>query len=123
MKKVLLILTFAGLSLSISAQIPGDLSSRRVALPNGWNLTPAGKVLQLGDLPLNIVVSRNGRLAAVTNNGQSTQMIHLVDVKKGIVTDSVIIGKSWLGLAFSENGKALYASGGNDNWIIKYTIR
>lgn len=122
MKKIVLILMLSGVAVSISAQISGDLNSRRVALPNGWHLTPAGKIIQLGDLPLNIAVSRNGKLAAVTNNGQSTQMIHLVDIRKGIVTDSVIIGKSWLGLAFSDNGKELYASGGNDNWIIKYRI-
>ena len=29
----------------------------RVQLPNGWSLTPAGKSLPLGDLPLNIAVS------------------------------------------------------------------
>ena len=123
MKKTVLIMMLAGIAITISAQISGDLSSRRVALPNGWYLSPVGKVLQLGDLPLNIAVSPNGKLAAVTNNGQSTQMIHLVDVKKETVTDSVIIGKSWLGLVFSDNGKELYASGGNDNWIIKYKVR
>lgn len=123
MKKTVLIMMLAGIAISISAQISGDLSSRRVALPNGWYLTPAGKVLQLGDLPLNIALSPNGKLAAVTNNGQSTQMIHLVDVRKETVSDSVVIGKSWLGLVFSDNGKELYASGGNDNWIIKYKVR
>lgn len=123
MKKTVLIMMLAGIAISISAQISSDLSSHRVALPNGWYLSPVGKVLQLGDLPLNIAVSPNGKLAAVTNNGQSTQMIHLVDVKKETVTDSVIIGKSWLGLVFSDNGKELYASGGNDNWIIKYKVR
>ena len=80
-------------------------------------------MLPLGDLPLNIAVSPDKKLAAVTNNGQSTQTIQLIDIKKGIVTDSVIIGKSWLGLAFSDDGKSLYASGGNDNFIIRYTIR
>ncbi|MBS1606663.1 MAG: hypothetical protein JST42_28665, partial [Bacteroidetes bacterium] len=40
----------------------------RVKLPNGWSLTPAGRSLPLGDLPLNIAVSRNHRYAAVTNN-------------------------------------------------------
>jgi YVTN family beta-propeller protein len=123
MRKMMLLLMLVGAVVQITAQTTDDFSSRRVVLPNGWHLTPAGKMLQLGDLPLNIAVSPNGKLAAVTNNGQSTQMIHLVDIKKGKVTDSVIIGKSWLGLAFSDNGKALYASGGNDNWIIKYNIR
>jgi hypothetical protein len=36
--------------------------------------------------------------------------------------DSVIIAKGWLGLTFSKDGKNLYASGGNDNWIMRYQI-
>jgi len=123
MKNTFTLLLLIGLTIQIQAQIPDELSSRRVLLPNGWQLTPVGKILPLGDLPLNIAVSPNKKLAAVTNNGQITQTIQLIDVKKGIVTDSVIIGKSWLGLIFSDDGKSLYASGGNDNLIIRYTIR
>ncbi len=110
------------LSVGLQAQTPGQMESRRVVLPNGWQLTPAGKLLPLGDLPLNIAVSPDQKLAAVTNNGQSTQSIQLIDIKRGTTTDSVIIGKSWLGLAFSNDGKSLYASGGNDNIIIRYAV-
>ena len=123
MKKAFLFLSLISLIFQIQAQIPDELSSRRVLLPNGWQLTPVGKILPLGDLPLNIAVSPDKKMAAVTNNGESTQTIQLIDVKKSIVTDSVVIGKSWLGLAFSDDGKFLYASGGNDNFIIKYAIR
>ena len=59
---------------------------------------------------------------AVTNNGQSTQSIQLIDVKKEKILDNVEIPKSWLGLKFSADEKYLYASGGNDNWILKYAI-
>ncbi len=124
MKKAFLFLSLISLlHFRSRAQTTDELSSRRVLLPNGWQLTPVGKILPLGDLPLNIAVSPDKKLAAVTNNGQSTQTIQLIDLKKGIVTDSVIIGKSWLGLTFSDDGKYLYASGGNDNFIIKYAIR
>jgi hypothetical protein len=34
----------------------------------------------------------------------------------------VIIPKSWLGLKFSGDRKFLYASGGNDNIILKYAV-
>jgi YVTN family beta-propeller protein len=61
-------------------------------------------------------------MAAITNNGESDQSIQLVDIKKGEVIDSVVIGKSWLGLVFSDDSKSLYASGGNDNIIIKYSV-
>ena len=123
MNKSLFLLSLIAVTFQILAQTPDELSSRRVLLPNGWQLTPVGKILPLGDLPLNIAISSDRKLAAVTNNGQSTQTIQLIDVKKGIVTDSVIIGKSWLGIVFSDDGKSLYASGGNDNFIIRYAIR
>mgnify|MGYP003694428251 CR=1 FL=1 len=60
---------------------------------------------------------------AVTNNGQSTQSLQLIDVKNEKVVNSVIIPVSWYGLKFSADEKFLYASGGNDNWILKYAIQ
>src|SRR5436305_10686269 len=90
----------------------------QINLPNGWSLTPVGKSLPLGDLPLNIAVSSSKRLMAVTNNGQSTQSIQLIDVKNERVVDDIIIPKSWYGLQFSADEKYLYASGGNDNVIL-----
>jgi YVTN family beta-propeller protein len=99
------------------------LESHRFRLPNGWSLTPAGTSLPLGDLPLNIAVSKTGRYAAVTNNGQSTQTIQLFDTKTDRQLDSIVIPKSWYGLTFSADEKQLYASGGNDNWILEYAIK
>ncbi|MDR3715040.1 MAG: bifunctional YncE family protein/alkaline phosphatase family protein [Puia sp.] len=99
-----------------------SIESERVRLPNGWSLTPAGSSLSLGDLPLNIAVSRTQKYAAVTNNGQSTQTIQLIDARSDRQLDSVVIAKSWGGIAFSADEKYLYASGGNDNWILKYEI-
>ena len=103
-----------------SAQAQGG--SGRISLPNGWSLTPAGKSLPVGDLPLNIALSPSKKLAAVTNNGQSDQSIELIDLENDAVVDSVPVGKSWLGLVFSKNGKYLYASGGNDNIILRYKV-
>ena len=95
--------------------------SNAVILPNGWKLSPTGKLLPLGDLPLNIAIAPSKKLAAITNNGESDQTIQLVDIEKGKILDSVIIGKAWLGLTFSADSKYLYASGGNDNIIIRYS--
>src|SRR6478736_6057031 len=95
----------------------------QTALPNGWKLSPAGTSLPLGDLPLNMVVAPNKKIAAVTNNGQSVQSIQLVDISNEVVTDTKEIGKAWLGLVFSADSKTLYASGGNDNWVIRFGIK
>jgi YVTN family beta-propeller protein len=94
----------------------------KVELPNGWDLSPAGRSLPLGDLPLNIAVSSSKKLMAVTNNGQSVQSIQLIDPAIEKLLDKVIIPKSWYGLKFSANEKYLYAGGGNDNWILQYAI-
>lgn len=91
-------------------------------LPNGWHLSPAGRSLPLGDLPLNLVVSPSKKYIAVTNNGQSVQSIQLIDAKKEKLLHSEVIPKSWFGLKFSADEKFLYASGGNDNWILQYAI-
>ncbi len=97
-------------------------TQQKVVLPNGWSLTPAGHSLPLGDLPLNMAVSKSKRLMAVTNNGQSVQSLQLIDVKNEIILDNIEITKSWYGLKFSGDEKFLFASGGNDNLIYKYGI-
>ncbi len=99
-----------------------EIESARVSLTNGWKLTPVGQKLPLGDLPLNIALSPSGKMLAVTNNGQSDQGIQLIDPENMLVLDSVITAKSWLGLTFSKDGRYLYASGGNDNWIMRYQV-
>jgi DNA-binding beta-propeller fold protein YncE len=126
MKKLLTVLVIIGITVRVAAQTPGTATpgtaGSKILLPNGWSLTPAGHSLPLGDLPLNIAVSSSRRYLAVTNNGQSTQTLQLIDVEREQVLDSIIIPKSWLGLCFSADEKYLYASGGNDNRILKYAV-
>ncbi len=98
------------------------LGLKRVKLTNGWALTPIGKSLKLQDLPLNLVVSPSKKYLAVTNNGQSTQSITLIDAATETILDDETIEKSWLGLAFSPDEKNIYASAGNDNKINIYKI-
>ena len=108
---------------NLFSQTLQQLESKRVGLPNGWSLTPVGKSLPLGDLPLNMAVSPSKKLIAITNNGQSVQSLQLIDAVNDKVFSSVVIPKSWYGLKFSGDEKFLYASGGNDNWILKYAIQ
>ena len=120
--KKLLLLPVVLLSFAVFSQTLQQLSSKKITLPNGWSLSPAGKSLPLGDLPLNMVVSKSGKLIAITNNGQSTQTIQLINSVTDKQLDEVVIAKSWYGLKFSADEKKLYASGGNDNWILQYNI-
>ncbi len=122
MKNVLSILLLFGSLTSFGQMLSTTLESRKVTLPNGWKLTPAGRSVEVGDLPLNIAVSSSRKLMAVTNNGQGKQTIQLLDPKSEKILDAVEIPKSFYGLKFSRDAKTLYASGGNDNWILKYSL-
>lgn len=105
-----------------SKDLQTALNQSKVMLPNGWQLSPAGRSAELGDLPLNIAVSKSKKYIAVTNNGQSIQSIQLFNANTEKELHRTIIPKSWYGLKFSADEKFLYASGGNDNWILKYGI-
>lgn len=111
------------LAFTASSQTPNvKLENSQLLLPNGWSLSPAGRSLEVGDLPLNIAVSASQKLMAVTNNGQGKQSIQLIDTQTEKILDNIEIPKSFYGLKFSSDNKSLYASGGNDNWILKYAI-
>ena len=108
---------------SVAGQtLPGPNNGQTVLLPNGWSLNPAGTSLPLGDLPLNIAVSPNKQYAAVTNNGQGTHSLQLIDAQKGLLLHHLEIPIAWLGLAFSDDNRTLYVSGGNHNRILRYTV-
>ena len=95
-------------------------SSPAVVLPNGWSISPAGQSIAVGDLPLNAVVSPDRRWMAVTNNGVGDHTLDLIDLRSFRRVDSVDMGKGWYGLAFSSDGRRIYASGGHDNRIRVY---
>ena len=122
-QKIMKLFKLALITLSIcSFNTPITAQTRDTKLPNGWTISPIGKQLPLEDLPLNIVISPNKKLAAITNNGQSTQGIHLIDIATETEVDYITTEKSWYGLCFSSDNKFIYASGGNDNWILKYEV-
>jgi YVTN family beta-propeller protein len=118
MKKIILLAIGQALAVVSLAQ-----QTKPVLLPNGWKLSPAGTSMALGDLPLNMVVSPSSKFIAVTNNGQSTQTVELIDVQKQKKIDSVVVGKSWYGLRFTSDEKYLYVSGGHDNLILRYEVK
>lgn len=110
------------LPLLAASQQPGKSGNSQILLSNGWKLSPAGRSLPLGDLPLNIVISPSKKWLAVTNNGQSVQSLQMINLTTEKVESTTIIEKSWYGLAFSPDEKFLYASGGHDNRILKYAL-
>ncbi|MER6127263.1 bifunctional YncE family protein/alkaline phosphatase family protein [Streptomyces sp. NPDC001795] len=94
--------------------------------PVGYKVTPAGKQAQLGDLPLNAVLSPDKSMLLVSNAGQGTQSLQLVDAKDSKVVQTISYPSPqaiFTGLAFSPDGKRAYASGGGREIIHTYDVR
>ncbi|HTR30538.1 MAG TPA: YncE family protein, partial [Puia sp.] len=123
---ILLLTIIPGILVAQPATSPASASVKEGAptlLPNGWSLTPAGHNLPLSsDLPLNMAISADGTRLAVTNNGNGRQTIDLIDLRQQRLLSSIPIRKSWLGLTFARSHPWLYASGGNDDIIIRYLM-
>ena len=92
-------------------------------LPNGWRIAPAGRHLQVGDLPLSMVLSPDGRYAIIENNGYAKPTLTVVDLKRFVVLDRVPLESAWLGLAWHPDGKRVYASAGSANGVYELSWR
>ena len=95
-------------------QLPGEQAGGEVLLPNQWSLRPAGKMLALGDFPVNIAIHPKGGWLAVLHAGYGPHEIILVDVSAGKekVVSRVVVDQTFYGLTFSPDGSKLLASGG-----------
>jgi YVTN family beta-propeller protein len=91
-------------------------------LPNGWTITPAGQLTPLGTLPLRVIEDPTGRWLAVSNAGYGPQSVTIVDEHTGKVAADAPIAKTFYGLAFAPDGKALYASTAADGGIRRFAF-
>ncbi|MCZ8511634.1 bifunctional YncE family protein/alkaline phosphatase family protein [Paenibacillus filicis] len=85
---------------------------------HGWFLSPAGKQLTLGDFPMGSAISPDHRFMVVSNDGQGTQSLQVVDIAQQKIVQTIPYKSPeslFLGVVFSPDGKTLYASAsGND---------
>jgi DNA-binding beta-propeller fold protein YncE len=101
---------------------PGEESHGVTLLPNGWRISPAGRHVTLGDLPLAMVESRDGRYVITSSNGWSKPTLTVIDTANLYVTSTLTVDNAWLGLAWSPDGTRLYSSGGGDNSVLEYKL-
>jgi YVTN family beta-propeller protein len=100
--------------------LPGKLPNGRFRLPNGWLLSPAGKQVEVGELPLNMAVSPDGQYILVTNNGTKAHTLSIVDTHTWSCVQTIPIRKAWIGVRWYDDGKGFAVSCGNDNQINLY---
>lgn len=101
---------FVLISFSLFAQQPGHQSKNVTLLPNGWKIAPAGRHLQLDDLPMEMIESKDGSTMIITNNGYSKPVLSVIDLEHFYVRDRVRVDDAWLGLEWNPDGTKLYSS-------------
>jgi YVTN family beta-propeller protein len=114
------ILTRAQSPASAAITVPGSLTDGSTLLPNGWRLSPAGRHLKTGSLPLNIVVSPDGRYAVVTNNGINKPTLTVIDIASWTVKSTLAVDNAWYGLVFHPDGTKLYSAGAGQNNVQEF---
>jgi YVTN family beta-propeller protein len=92
----------------------------------GWDLTPIGQQVQLGDRPMGIAISPDGKTILVSNDGASAiESLMVIDRATGDVLQTINYPAPealWIGLAFSPDGTHAYASAGGNNKIRVYNV-
>jgi DNA-binding beta-propeller fold protein YncE len=95
-------------------QLPGLQQDGTIQLPNQWKLQPAGQHLEVGDFPVHIELHPSGQYAAILHCGLRDHEVVIIDLaEKGRrIVSRTTIPQAFYGLAFSPDGRQVYASGG-----------
>ena len=96
-------------------------SADRYRLPTGALLDPAGPSIPLGSMPLAMTFSPDSARVVVSLGGYREQGLQVVDLARRRVAQTLVQPAAFLGLVFASDGRTLYASGGNQDVIYRYT--
>ena len=94
-------------------------AGREARLPTGRTLDPAGATSAVGQMPLGLVASPDGRRLVLLLGGWRGHGVQVVD-RAGRVVQSLPQMAAFVGLAFSRDGRTLFASGGNADVVYRY---
>src|ERR1700683_2850761 len=102
---------------SVSAQTKPHFTS---PLPTGVRLDPAGEAVDLGSLPISLILAPERGKAVVVLSGWREQGVQVVDLKTRKVTQKLLQDGAFYGAAFSPDGHRLCVSGGNTDMLFVY---
>ena len=105
--------------------LPGMQADGFVQLPNQWRLRPAGSQLEIGDFPAAMALHPDGQYLAVLHCGYRDHEVMILDIRgaRPRVVSRVSVDQAFYGLAFSPDGRRLFASGGEYEVVHEYSFR
>ena len=107
---------------SCTSSPPTPLAAPKASprLPTGARLDPAGAQSDVGPLPLAAILSPDSAHLLLLLNGWRQQGVQVVERGSGRVTQTLEQPAAFIGIAFSPDGRTLYASGGNSDVVYRY---
>jgi len=90
-------------------------------LPANWRIQPAGTQVVLDSLPLSAAVSPDGKFLLALNAGNKPS-ISVIETSAMKETTRVTIADAGLGLAFSPDGRRVFAGGGSRNVVFEFSF-
>ena len=106
----------------VAISLVGVQPNGSILLPNGQTIVPAGTQIEVNDRPLGIAVSPDGIEAAVaTASNFAPRAVHIINLATRTVAQTLSVGNSFAGIAYSADGKTLYVGGGADNDVKVFT--
>ncbi len=89
-------------------------------LPTGVRLDPVGDAIELGSMPINVVIAPGGDRAIVVLSGWREQGLQVIDFMARKVTQTLLQNGAFYGATFSPDGRELFVSGGNTDLVFVY---
>jgi DNA-binding beta-propeller fold protein YncE len=107
---------------SADGERAGDSLATKLAprIPTGVKLDPAAPLATIGPMPLTMRLAPDGDRVVVSLSGYREQGLQVLDAATGQVLQHVPQAAAFVGLAFSPDGRTLYASGGNQDVVYRY---
>src|SRR5258706_16153132 len=119
-----LLLAFACAPGSPPVSSSGPARADPLPLPTGRSIgspEEMGPSIGVGNMPLAMAASPDRGRLAILLSGYREQGLQVVDVESRKVVQTLSQGGAFLGLAFSPDGTMLYASGGNEDAVFRYS--
>ncbi|MBI5093833.1 MAG: bifunctional YncE family protein/alkaline phosphatase family protein [Candidatus Hydrogenedentes bacterium] len=100
--------------------LPGEAPQGKIKLPTQWYLDPVGESRPLGDFPMNMRLTPDGRFLAVVHCGSGTHEVMVFEVNGVRLVSRAPLPNIYYGLAFSADGAKLYVSGGETEVVYEF---
>ena len=100
----------------------GALPDGGFLLNSGWTLRPVGEQIPLSTMPMNSVVSPDGKYVLILQAGYMPPTVSSHDAKSMKEIASIRVPDAWLGLAFAPNSSKFYVGGGSKASVFEFEL-